>query len=298
MRWILVLFFLLIAAPLTATELDLKDLEGGGYVLYFRHAEAEVGRDCKDPSIPDWWQSRNPQFTRQLTARGRGQAKRIGKGFRDHDIHVDRVYCSEFTRTWDTARLMSLGRVRARRELTPLAYGDERELEKGIRELLSRRPQAGTVTVLVGHGHVLPWFEDLNEGDCAVFEPGEKPKLLGIVRFTKWIDGEVSMKFESSQSKDRFSYGSGIVTIQSERGIGKVTLRPSDGEWPPFHAVRFEYLDGRGMRILEGLDIAAGKHRFQNPETSISNGAMEWRTPSDLFRDVESITIHWVDFYR
>ncbi len=124
MRWVLFVLLMLVVSPLSAREFEVEDLKDGGYVLYFRHAEAELGRDCKDPTLLNWWQSRDPQLTRQLTFHGKEQARSIGKGFRDHEIHVDRVYCSEFTRTRDTAGLMSLGRVVARRELTPLAYGN------------------------------------------------------------------------------------------------------------------------------------------------------------------------------
>jgi phosphohistidine phosphatase SixA len=161
-------------------------LSGGGYVLYFRHASAETGKDVKDNNIDDWWRSTNPALTRQLDDHGISQALNLGKALRDQDIKVDEVVCSEFRRTENTAFLMGLGDPQTSTNLTPLAY-DDSTLPERIEEQLNHEPDPGTNTVLVAHGHVIPLFEELEEGDAAVFDPNQdKPEFMGFIDYEDW----------------------------------------------------------------------------------------------------------------
>lgn len=167
-------------------KFDPSRLSKGGYVLYFRHASAESGKDIKDNSIPDWWRSTDPALTRQLDNHGMQQGLQLGKAFRDQHVPVDEVVCSEFRRTEDTAFLLGLGRPEPSPDLTPLAYGDE-TLPGRIESRLNHEPEAGKNTVLVAHGHVMPLFEELDEGDAAVFDPnGEKADFVGYIDFEDW----------------------------------------------------------------------------------------------------------------
>jgi phosphohistidine phosphatase SixA len=55
---------------------------------------------------------------RQLSAKGRAAAQRIGAAIRRLDIPIGRVLASEYCRTRETARLMNLGPVGTTREIT------------------------------------------------------------------------------------------------------------------------------------------------------------------------------------
>ena len=102
MRLLLALCLLLAATGL-AQEMSPRDVVKGGYVLYFRHGEADIGEDCRNPKIRRWWRSRSPEKTRQLTEHGKLQSRTIGRAFHKLGIQVDGVWCSEFTRAKDTA---------------------------------------------------------------------------------------------------------------------------------------------------------------------------------------------------
>lgn len=273
-----------------------RDVVKGGYVLYFRHGEADIGEDCRNPKIRRWWRSRSPEKTRQLTEHGKLQSRTIGRAFHKLGIQVDGVWCSEFTRAKDTAEEMNLGRVRTTRALTPLVY--EGSLEERMESLLRRNPERGTVSVLVAHGHVLPDFEDLYEGDAAVFSPGPEPQLKGYIRYQSWEDVVSDLHFESTNKKDHFVLEDGLLTVKSSMGIGTVTVTPRGDVWPDIQAIRFEYVGGRGMPVLEGLRLTAGENRNSSLEPKMVNGALQLPFDPDFVGNAKSLEIHWVDFYR
>lgn len=298
MRRLLSLFLLLALGGLASCqELTPDDIRNGGYVLYFRHAQADIGSDCKNPEIEHWWLSRDPEKTRQLTWYGKWQARALHRGFDKFGIKVDKVICSEFRRTQETAKLMHLGKVRTSRLLTPLVY--KQDLKTGVESLLAPKPRKGTVTVLVAHGHVLPWFEDLHEGDAAVFSPGEPPVMKGIIRFEAWKELSMALKFEAKREEDRFLYRDSTVTVLSSMGIGSVVITPEGESWPPLTKVRFEYSDGRGMPVLEGLHIKAGDKVWNNPKiTTLEKGTRVWTVPAEALVAGKPLEIQWIDFYR
>lgn len=180
LRVLLLLLLLLTSAQAQTPE----ELAEGGYVIYFRHTSATLGADCKDPSRGEWWKSGDPNLSKQLDAQGKAQAARIGKAFRRLGIEVDGVFCSEFNRARETALAMNLAPVVHSRALTPLAYPGR--MEERLAPLFNRTPQAGKNTVLVAHGHVTELFEDLGQGDAAVFKPGAQPLFRGFVRLKSW----------------------------------------------------------------------------------------------------------------
>lgn len=298
MRRLFSLFLLLALCGLASSqELTPDDIRAGGYVLYFRHAQADIGTDCKNPEIEHWWLSREPEKTRQLTKYGKLQAQALHRGFAKFGIKADKVFCSEFRRTQETAKLMHLGRVHTSRLLTPLVY--KQDLKAGIESFLAQAPQKGAVTVLVAHGHVLPWFEDLHEGDAAVFAPGQPPVMKGIIRFQAWKELSMALKFEGKREEDRYLYRDSTVTVLSSMGIGSVVITPEGEHWPPLTKVRFEYADGRGMPVLEGLHIKAGDKVWNDPKiATIESGARVWTVPAEALSGSQQLEIQWIDFYR
>lgn len=170
----------------THPKFDPARLQKGGYVLYFRHASAEVGKDIKDNNIDHWWESSDPTLTRQLDAHGWDQALELGKAMRAAHVPVDEIKCSEFKRTQDTAFALKMGEVHPSSDLTPLAY-DDNTLEARIEKNLNEEPDAGTNTILVAHGHVTELFKNLHEGDAAVFDPAEgHPQFVGFIDYQDW----------------------------------------------------------------------------------------------------------------
>ena len=292
------MLFLLLAMSAAAREINPSDLTGGGYILYFRHGKADIGKDCKDPELSDWWTSDDPARTRQLEDAGKRQARVIGQAFRQLNLPVGTFLSSEFKRAQDTARFMELGPVETEQSLTPLtAYG---ELEPRLRKLLETEPEEGTNTVLVAHGHVLPVFEELNEASAVVFKPGER-EPVGTIDYRQWKEAAGELLFESRSPKDRYFLKNGVLTVVSDMGIGTVTISPISGLWPPLRKVRFEYAGGRGMNVLEGLKLdfegPGSGNNFHSSGRILQEGAVERSLP-DLSPSVGSVTIHWVDFYR
>ena len=109
--------------------------------------------------------------------------------------------------------------------------------------------------------------------------------------------------FEDQSPKNRYKLVDGVLTISSRTGIGTVAVRPADGEhWPAWTAVRFEYLNGQGMKVLEGLwvrgDETAPRDNYLDLRPNIVDGALLLKLPEELLAGTNYVEIHWVDFYR
>jgi virginiamycin B lyase len=146
-------------------------LRRGGYVIYFRHAATDFSMsDREGASLSDCSRQRN------LDARGRAQARAIGRAIRALALPIGRVLASRFCRTRDTARL-AFGRVTLTSDLTSLPQaGSERERQRRIRalrRLLSRAPAVGRNDVLVAHLFNIQAAANvqLQEGEAAIFRP-------------------------------------------------------------------------------------------------------------------------------
>lgn len=80
-------------------------LAGSGHVALMRHALAPGVGDPERFDLEDCATQRN------LSVQGRGQARSIGRRFREHGITSARVYSSQWCRCLETARLLGLGPV-------------------------------------------------------------------------------------------------------------------------------------------------------------------------------------------
>lgn len=132
----------------------------------------------------------------------------------------------------------------------------------------------------------------------AVFRLGPNPKLEGTFRHATWAAEQNEMEIELSNSQDSYKLENGTLTVRSERGIGSITLRLTDSPWPTLNKIRFEYADGRGLRVLEGLEIQFDSLRLPDPQSEVVNGAREWLVPQAQLQKAKSLTILWIDFYR
>lgn len=158
-------------------------LVGGGYVIYFRHADTgpayvEQGVDLK-----------RCETQRNLNDKGREEARLIGAQFKLLKIPVGEVLASEFCRCKETADL-AFGRYR----LEPLLTGVSRSAEAAprreqaiaaLKKMLAANPASGTNTVLVSHGFNL-WdaegFHLGTQGEAAIYKPDGKGGYALVAR--------------------------------------------------------------------------------------------------------------------
>lgn len=176
---------LLIASGAFAADDDgnalVRELQQGGYVIFFRHAGTNSAiKDIDTKNLTNCATQRN------LTSYGRQQSQMIGDAFKSLKISVGEIFTSEYCRCVDTARI-AFGRASPVPSLS--SYMTVSDIEKqqrvqSIRRLLNTVPAPGTNTVIVSH-HFM--FEDasgitLAEGEAAIFKPGAPEKGLFIAR--------------------------------------------------------------------------------------------------------------------
>ena len=136
---------LLPPAPTTA-DARFARLSQTGFVAIVRHAYAPGTGDPADFALDDCATQRN------LDARGRAQAQKIGAAIRAAGVTVDRVVTSRWCRCRDTARLLDVGPVEDLPALDSFfrnpARADRQTAE--LRQFLLGLPPGETV-VLVTH---------------------------------------------------------------------------------------------------------------------------------------------------
>jgi len=157
------------AAPSLAGPALLAALRRGGYVLYLRHTSTDFGaNDDAMTSFEDCTKQRN------LTDKGRAEARAIGAAIARLKIPVGEVLASPYCRTLETGKLI-FGRAAASMDVrggpaTPSAP----QRYAGLRALLSTPVAGGTNLAIAGHGnpfHAVAGPPYLAEGEVAIVEP-------------------------------------------------------------------------------------------------------------------------------
>jgi phosphohistidine phosphatase SixA len=164
----------------------LAALRAGGLILYFRHASTDFGQN--DEQMTDY---ENCASQRNLTERGRSEAKAIGEAIKRLAIPVGEVLASPFCRTMETAQLI-FGRAAASAAVRGgPAQPESTERYAALRKLLSTAPPAGVNLVIVSHGNpfvavVGPPY--LAEGEAAVIRPlaGSGFAVIGRIPKDGW----------------------------------------------------------------------------------------------------------------
>ncbi len=174
-----------VAAP--AAQLSgvaLRDaLRHGGYVLYMRHTSTDFGQnDDAMATFDDCARQRN------LTERGRAEARAVGEAIARLGIPVGEVLASPYCRTLETARL-AFGRATVSMDArggpaTPPDAGRYANL----RTRLSTPVAAGTNVIVVSHGnpfYALAGPPYLAEGEIAVVEPRGASGFRVVAKVTR-----------------------------------------------------------------------------------------------------------------
>jgi hypothetical protein len=158
-------------------------LRQGGYVLYVRHASTDFSQDdSRMTSYEDCSMQRN------LTEKGRAEARRLGAEIKRLHIPIGTVYASPFCRTMETARL-AFGEPKPTNEVRggPSRPDDPARYEP-LKKLLAMPPAAGSNNVVSSHGNpFLALFGSpyLAEGEMALVDPSTL-KVVGRIRLEEW----------------------------------------------------------------------------------------------------------------
>jgi hypothetical protein len=157
-------------------------LREGGYVLYFRHASTDFSKNDQDmKSYEDCASQRN------LTDKGRDEARAIGTHIKRLGIPIGEVYASPFCRTMETARL-AFGRATATQDVRG-GPADPKRYDP-LRKLLGTKPSKGNA-VVSSHGNpfaAVAGTPYLAEGEMAVVRPEGNSKFTVVdrVRLEHW----------------------------------------------------------------------------------------------------------------
>jgi len=160
----------------------LDELRNGGLVIYLRHA-------ATDPSGPadEDAEIERCETQRNLSAKGRDQATRIGRAFVALGIHVGSVVSSPFCRCLETARL-AFGHADIAGDLFFSIDADARQtrrLSESLRRMLATPPAPHTNAVIVSHTANLREATGIwpkPEGVAYVFRPLPDGRFEAVAR--------------------------------------------------------------------------------------------------------------------
>jgi hypothetical protein len=189
---LLLLCGLFVAAPSPAADAPgdalagpalLSALRAGGLILYFRHTSTDFGQnDDQMTGYEDCARQRN------LTDRGRDEARAIGVAIVRLRIPIGDVLASPFCRTRETAQLI-FGRMRVDAAVRGgPASNDAPDRYAALRGLLSMPPAAGTVLAIASHGNpfrAVAGMSYLAEGEAAVVQPLGAAGFRVVARIAK-----------------------------------------------------------------------------------------------------------------
>ena len=175
------------AVPATANQILIapeKELKGvslvealrrGGFNLYMRHAQSDVGQDGNLLQTPFWWE--NCAIQRNMSATGREQARKVGTALMQLKIPVDQVLAAQFCRTRETGHLLGLGPIEVTEDINhQIGQRAGFDVNAARFRRLAETPAKGTNNLLVSHTHGSPRVEErimsgLQEAEIVVYQP-------------------------------------------------------------------------------------------------------------------------------
>jgi phosphohistidine phosphatase SixA len=181
MRW----FAIMCLFALAATFADLAraspwlELMQDGRVALVRHADAPGVGD------PPGWRLGDCKTQRNLSDRGRAQARALGERFRARMIPVGKVVSSQWCRAAETARLMNLGEVDqvAAFNNAFVLWEKRAQLNADARAYLKSWRGPG-VLVVATHGDNIQLLTGINpaQGEIVIVQPAVKsPDRLPVI---------------------------------------------------------------------------------------------------------------------
>ena len=180
MRLVLCLLCCVLAAPVGATEAGWALLRNGGQVVLLRHAIAPGNGDPANFDIEKCSTQRN------LSERGKQQARKIGALFAARAAPTERVLTSRYCRTKETARL-AFGSAEDLALLDP-PPADEKARKEQISAILKEvRDYSGSGNlILVTHLETIEAItgQPAREGEAVIVGAGEDSvRVLGRINF-------------------------------------------------------------------------------------------------------------------
>ena len=184
-KFFLSLLLFLAASASAQSPAWLTDLRAGGHVLYLRHASTDFSQDdAAMKSYEDCASQRN------LTDKGRDEARAIGEHARRLRLPIGAVLASPFCRTMETARL-AFGKAQATNDVRGgPARPESPERYAALKKLMSTRVPKGENLVISSHGnpfHAVAGPPYLAEGEVAVIKPrGDSFAIVARIRLEDW----------------------------------------------------------------------------------------------------------------
>lgn len=181
MKYLLSLVLLISTSVFGQDTNLLSQLQGGGYIVFFRHA-ITPGQDPFKVNPPNE-RIEDCSSQRPLNDEGREQAKQIGEKFRQYNIPVGEVVASPVCRCYETAQI-AFGKYNLERWI---ANFDLSTLDRELRKI----PPSGTNKIFVGHHQNIAnlykrgWRKVfLKEGEAVVVDP-RKGEIIGVISILK-----------------------------------------------------------------------------------------------------------------
>ncbi len=257
----------------------LDELQDGGNVIYFRHAQTE--KDFADQVTAD---VTDFSTQRVLSEFGVKQSLAIGEGFEISQIPYDDVITSEYGRAINTAAI-AFGQYEKDPALNFLPfedYTDEQveEMRANVLPLLTAPPEAGTNTILVGHDDLFEAGTGIYpnpQGIAYVLEPDGNGdfEILANLLPEEWV--QLSEGGEAGEPTVSFS--TIPTTINEAEGTALVMNFSVDGEIP--EAGITVDLEGDAAGIMQQFTVAQTRfdaetgsifYRFDNGFAENTNG--------------------------
>jgi phosphohistidine phosphatase SixA len=166
--FVLALFLASAGAAAQPSASLLEQLREGGYILYLRHTSTDFSQnDSRMTSFEDCTTQRN------LTDRGRDEARMLGEHVKRLKIPIGEVLASPFCRTMETARL-AFGKAKPTNDVRGGPASNDGGRYAALLHLLSSRVRQGENLVISSHGNpfrALAGPPYLAEGEIAVVKP-------------------------------------------------------------------------------------------------------------------------------
>jgi phosphohistidine phosphatase SixA len=170
------------SAPVLEPRALVRALQSGGHVIYFRHMATDQSQ--VDSNRIDL---ENCATQRNLSDKGRDQARSIGQSFARLGIKVSKVLSSPYCRCIETAKL-GFGEPAIVPDLEFAISKSESEAKRlgvVLYKLLATRPPRGTNTVVIAHSANLKeaaaiWPQP--EGAAHIFQPQDEGRFVHLGR--------------------------------------------------------------------------------------------------------------------